>query len=138
MRGRTAFRTLFYLPAVVAPIAVATIWKWIYNPNFGVLNNVLDAIGLDVGAKAWLGDPNVALYAAFAASAWTVTGLNMVLFLAGLQSIDGELIEAAKIDGANSWDVFWHVTLPGLRPTTAVVVALTISTRSRRSTSLSV
>lgn len=126
MIGRTVFRSIFYLPAVIAPIAVATIWKWIYNPNFGVVNKLLALIGLDVGNKAWLGEPSLALYAVFIASTWTVAGFNMVLFLAGLQGIPRQLTEAAKIDGANAWQVFRNVTWPGLRPTTVVVVVFSI------------
>jgi raffinose/stachyose/melibiose transport system permease protein len=126
LRGRNLFRAIFYLPAVIAPIAVATIWKWIYNPSFGVLNKMLAAVGIDVGSKAWLGDPDIALFMAFAASVWTVAGLNMVLFLAGLQSIPQELVEAARTDGASRRQVFRHVTIPGLRPAIVVVISLTI------------
>jgi raffinose/stachyose/melibiose transport system permease protein len=126
MRGRSAFRTIFYLPAVLAPIAVAAMWKWIYDPNFGVLNKLLELIGIDSTGRAWLGDPDTALYATFAASVWTVAGLNMVLFLAGLQNIPRELTEAARIDGASTPQVFRHVTLPGLRPAIVIVVVLTI------------
>jgi raffinose/stachyose/melibiose transport system permease protein len=126
LRGRNLFRTIFYLPAVLAPIAVAAMWRWIYDPNFGVLNRFLDVIGIDVVGRAWLGDPDTALYATFVASVWTVVGLNMVLFLAGLQNIPRELTEAARIDGANSIQVFRHVTLPGLRPAIVIVIVLTI------------
>jgi raffinose/stachyose/melibiose transport system permease protein len=126
MRGRNLFRTTFYLPAVLAPIAVAAMWKWIYDPNFGVLNRVLESVGIDAGGRAWLGDPDTALYATFVASVWTVVGLNMVLFLAGLQNIPRELTESARIDGANTMQVFRHVTLPGLRPAIVVIIVLTI------------
>jgi raffinose/stachyose/melibiose transport system permease protein len=126
LRGRNPFRTIFYLPAVLAPIAVAAMWKWIYDPNFGVLNRVLELVGVDAVGRAWLGDPDTALYATFVASVWTVVGLNMVLFLAGLQNIPRELTEAARIDGANTTQVFRHVTLPGLRPAIVIVIVLTI------------
>jgi raffinose/stachyose/melibiose transport system permease protein len=126
LRGRNLFRTTFYLPAVVAPIAVAAMWRWIYDPNFGVLNRVLGLVGIDVVGRAWLGDPDTALYATFVASVWTVVGLNMVLFLAGLQNIPRELTEAARIDGASTKQVFRHVTLPGLRPAIVIVLVLTI------------
>jgi raffinose/stachyose/melibiose transport system permease protein len=126
LRGRNLFRTIYYLPAVLAPIAVAAMWRWIYDPNFGVLNRFLDLLGIDVVGRAWLGDPDTALYATFVASVWTVAGLNMVLFLAGLQNIPRELTEAARIDGANTRQVFRHVTLPGLRPAIVIVIVLTI------------
>jgi raffinose/stachyose/melibiose transport system permease protein len=126
LRGRNLFRTIYYLPAVLAPIAVAAMWRWMYDPNFGVFNRVLDLLGIDAVGRAWLGDPDTALYATFVASVWTVAGLNMVLFLAGLQNIPRELTEAARIDGASTTQVFRHVTLPGLRPAIVIVIVLTI------------
>lgn len=126
LAGRNVFRTIFYLPAVLAAIAVATMWRWIYNPNFGVVNYVLKAAGLGGLKQAWLGDPNLALFSIFIASVWVVTGLNMVLFLAGLQNVPKEITEAAKVDGAGHWQVFRNVTVPALQPTLVVVLSLTI------------
>lgn len=126
LAGRNVFRTIFYLPAVLAPIAVATMWRWIYNPNFGVVNYVLKTIGLEGLVQAWLGNPGIALFSIFIASTWVVTGLDMVLFLAGLQNVPKELTEAATVDGAGRWQVFRNVTIPSLQPTLVVVIALTI------------
>jgi len=126
LAGRNGFRTIFYLPAVLAPIAVATMWRWIYNPNFGVVNYLLQTIGLGEQRISWLGDPNIALFSIFIASTWVVTGLDMVLFLAGLQNVPKDLIEAARVDGAGHWQVFRNVTIPSLQPTLVVVIALTI------------
>lgn len=126
LAGRNGFRTIFYLPAVLAPIAVATMWRWIYNPNFGVVNYILKAIGLGAQKISWLGNPDIALFSIFIASTWVVTGLDMVLFLAGLQNVPKEIVEAAKVDGAGHWQVFRNVTIPALQPTLVVVIALTI------------
>ena len=124
--GRNVFRTILYLPSVLAPIAVATMWRWIYNPNFGVLNSLLKGLELTSLKQPWLGDTKIAIFSIFVASAWVVTGLNMVLFLAGLQNIPKELVEAAKVDGAGNWQAFWNVIIPTLRPTFIMVIALTI------------
>ncbi|MCL3777325.1 MULTISPECIES: sugar ABC transporter permease [unclassified Actinomyces] len=124
--GRNAFRSIFYIPSVFASITVAAIWRWIYNPTLGVINQLLEGVGLGAWAHEWLGDPDTALYSIFVASIWQGVGFNLVLFLAGLQSVPSELVEAAKIDGAGRWNVFWNVTWPSLRPTTTVVVILTI------------
>jgi raffinose/stachyose/melibiose transport system permease protein len=124
--GRYIFRTILYLPSVLAPIAVATMWRWMYNPNFGIINFALQSIGLGGLIQPWLASAKTALYAIFVASTWVVTGLNMVLFLAGLQNIPKELTEAAHVDGANPLQVFWNITIPTLRPTFVIVFALTI------------
>jgi raffinose/stachyose/melibiose transport system permease protein len=124
--GRNIFRTIYYLPAVLAPIAVATMWRWMYNPYFGVVNYLLKTLGLESLKQPWLSDPDIAIFSVFAASAWVVTGLNMVLFLAGLQNVPPELKEAARVDGAGQLNVFRHVTIPSLRPTLIIVIAFTI------------
>lgn len=125
--GRNAFRSLFYIPGVLAPIAIANMWRWMYNPNFGVGVTLAELFNAPWLADIqWLGDRGLALYSIFAAFVWQVAGMNMVLFLAGLQSVVPDHIEAAKLDGANPWQVFRNVTLPALRPITVVVVVLTI------------
>lgn len=126
MWGRNAMRSIFYIPSVFASITVAAMWRWIYNPTLGLVNQFLEQVGLGDWAKVWLGDPNIAIYSVFVASIWQAVGFPLVLFLAGLQSVPQELVEAAKIDGAGAWHVFTTVTLPALRPTTVVVVILTI------------
>lgn len=126
MAGRNLMRSVFYIPSVFASITVAAMWRWIYNPTLGLVNQTLRELGLGEWALTWLGDPKIALYSVFVASVWQAVGFPMVLFLAGLQTVPPELVEAAKLDGANSWGVFLHVTLPALKPTTVVVVILTI------------
>ena len=122
--GRVGFRAIFYLPAIIASIAVATMWSWMYHPSLGLLNYLLEGVGL--ATPDWLGDRNIALYSVFVPHIWTATGPNMILFLAGLQTIPGELIDAAQVDGANRIQVFRHVTLPSLRQISIIVIALTI------------
>jgi raffinose/stachyose/melibiose transport system permease protein len=124
--GRSAFRAIFYLPAIVASIAVATMWSWMYNPILGVFSTTLKSLGLGALAQDWLGDPKIALYSIFLAYIWQTSGISMVLFLAGLQGVPEELKEAARVDGASPWGVFWNVILPCLRETFIVVTVLTI------------
>lgn len=126
MFGRNLFRSVFYIPAVFASITVAAMWRWIYNPTLGAVNQVLDAVGLESWTNQWLGDPKIALYSVFVAAIWQGVGFNMVLFLAGLQQVPVELVEAAKLDGARGLQIFRNVTLPALRPTFVVVLILTI------------
>lgn len=124
--GRNLFRTIFYIPSVLASIAVANMWRWIYNPNHGIGASFGEALGLPWLADIqWLGDQDIALYSVFIAFVWQVVGTNMVLFLAGLQSVLKDHVDAARIDGANGWQVFRHVTLPALRPTMVIVFVLT-------------
>src|SRR5262249_11359494 len=124
--GRVALRAVFYLPIIVAPIAVATIWKWMYDPFFGLFNQLLTGWGFPGLIQDWLGDRRTALLSIFVASVWQTVGFSMVLFLAGLQNVSQTLVEAAHIDGADRWMVFRHVTLPALRPTITVVLILSI------------
>jgi raffinose/stachyose/melibiose transport system permease protein len=124
--GRSPLRALFYLPVIIAPIAVATIWRWMYDPFFGLFNATLTALGLPGLIQDWLGDRNVALYAMFIASVWQTVGFSLVLFLAGLQNVSQTLIEASRIDGAGRFEVFRYVTLPALRPSITIVLILSI------------
>lgn len=126
LRGRNAFRAALYLPAVIASIAVATMWSWMYNPIFGIVNATMEALGLEWLIQDWLGDPDVALFSILVAYAWQATGAAMVLFLAGLQNVPTELKEAARVDGANRRQVFRAVTFPALMPTFVVVTVLSI------------
>lgn len=124
--GRSSLRIIFYLPVIIASIAVATIWKWMYDPFFGLFNGLLTSWGLTGLIMDWLGDKRVALWSVFVAHVWQSVGFSMVLFLAGLQSVSTTLIEAARIDGAGRWGVFRYVTLPALVPTITVVFVLSL------------
>jgi len=123
-RGFTLFRTVFFMPQVLSSVVIAIVWGWIYNPIFGILNRGLDGIGLDALSRGWLGDPDVALFAVLAASSWAETGFVFVVFLAGLQNVSRDLLEAAMLDGANAWQRFRNVTVPQLANVVNVVTAL--------------
>ncbi len=113
LRGIAFWRTVYYLPAVISGVAVAVLWRWILNPEFGLLNVLLRYLG--VNGPNWLQDTRTALPSLVMISLWSVGG-NMVIYLSGLQGIPTELYEAAEIDGATSWQRFLHVTLPLLSP----------------------
>ncbi|EGE56360.1 carbohydrate ABC transporter permease [Rhizobium phaseoli] len=124
--GRNGLRAIFYLPVIIAPIAVATMWKWMYDPFFGLFAQLLTSWGMQGWIKDWLGNKDIALYSVFVAYLWQTVGFSMVLFLAGLQNVSQTLVEAARIDGAGRWAVFKHVTLPALRPTITIVLVLSV------------
>ena len=113
--ARTALRIAFLTPWMVAPAIAATIWLWLLEPQFGVLNHLLVSAGLIASPKAWLGDPILALGSVIAVDVWRGVPFVMLLLLAGLQTIPAEQYEAAAIDGATAWQRFRHVTLPNLR-----------------------
>jgi ABC-type sugar transport system permease subunit len=119
LRGITLFRTAYYLPVVTSFVAVSFIWLWIYEPQFGILNDLLEMVGLP--RLYWLRDPSTALLSIAILSVWKNVGYNMVIYLAGLQGIPTHLYEAAKVDGASAWQRFWKITLPLLSPTTFFV-----------------
>ena len=116
MPGRTIFRTIFFLPMVCAPAAVAMVWKWLFNQEYGLLNNIF---GTNI---AWISDPNIAWISIGIIGVWSIIGYNMVLFIAGLQEIPGDYYEAARIDGASEIYSFFHITIPLLSPTTFFIV----------------
>lgn len=119
LRGIFVFRTAYYLPVVTSFVAVSFIWLWIYEPQFGLLNQGLEQLGLPT--FAWLRDPQTAMLSIALLSIWKNAGYNMIIFLAGLQGVPEYLYEAAEIDGAGPVQRFWHVTLPMLSPTTFFV-----------------
>ncbi|MGH1867643.1 sugar ABC transporter permease [Enterococcus durans] len=113
------FRTFFYLPVLCSTVATATIWYWLLNPQYGLLNQLLRLIGID--GPAWLYSSNWAMTAIVIMSVWMTFGGNMMIFLAGLQGINPALYEAADIEGASSWQKFRHITWPQLSKTTFLV-----------------
>lgn len=117
--GKIFYRAVFFLPQIVTSVAVAVIWCWIYQPQYGILNMILQMFGLE--GKSWLRDTDTAMASVLIMSIWWGLGYNTVLFLAALQNVPQSYIEAAKIDGANSFDVFRNVTLPMISPTTLLV-----------------
>jgi ABC-type sugar transport system permease subunit len=125
-RARLFYAAVFFLPVTVAPIMAAIVWGWIYNPTFGALNQILGLIGLGMLTHPWLGDASSALVSVNMIGSWGYYGFCTLIFLAGLQSIDPEIYEAARIDGANSFQRFWSITLPLLKPTLMFVLVYTI------------
>jgi ABC-type sugar transport system permease subunit len=123
--GRIIYRTIFFLPQVLSSVVVAVIWRWIYNPTFGAINSVLRSIGLDSLAHSWLGEKPLALPALFLAWSWIHYGFCMVIFIAALQSIDDTYYDAAKVDGANTLQQLWYITLPFIRGALATVILIT-------------
>jgi ABC-type sugar transport system permease subunit len=124
VRWMTFYRSLLFLPQAISLVVVAIAWQWIYAQS-GVANQFLGFIGLDQHI-AWLGSFTWALPAIGIVGSWLLTGLCMVLFLSGVQKIDASLFEAARLDGANAWQEFVSVTLPGLRAEITVALTLTI------------
>jgi raffinose/stachyose/melibiose transport system permease protein len=125
-RLRTLWRTLLFLPAVIAPVVVAVGWRLIYEPTTGLLNVARDAVGLSGLAQPWLGDFTLALPATGVVATWMEYGLVMVLFLAGIQRISPDLFDAARVDGAGLLGEVRHVTIPGLRYELLVAVVVTL------------
>ena len=111
MKGRSVYRTIFFLPMVAAPAAVAMVWRWLFNADFGLINHVF---GVHVN---WVSDPNIAIFSIAVIGIWSIIGYNMVLFLAGLQEVPGDYYEAADIDGASGVRQFFSITLPLISPT---------------------
>ena len=125
LKGMSLFRTMLFLPQVVASVVVATIWVAIYSPD-GLLNQLLRLVGLDSLTRAWLGDFDTALPAVGLIGSWLGIGLCLVLFLSGVANIQPELFEAARIDGAGPVGEFFSITLPALRGQIAVALTLTV------------
>jgi len=123
-RFRPLFRTLFFLPVVTTLVAVAVVWRYLYHPRVGLVNQLLGALGIP--PIDWLGDPVWAMPALIVLAIWKGFGFNMVIFVAGLQSIPERLYEAARLDGANGWQQLRHVTLPQLAPTAFFVAVMTM------------
>jgi multiple sugar transport system permease protein len=113
VRGVAVWRTIYYLPSIVSGVAVALLWEWLFNGRFGMINYLLELIGIE--GPNWLADPNTALWAFVAVSVWTVGG-TMLINLAALQGVPTQLYEAASIDGANAWHRLIHITVPTISP----------------------
>lgn len=125
-RGRIIFRTIYFLPVVLAEVVVAIIWNWIYHPLFGALNQSLRMVGLEELARGWLGDPNTALLSLLVTAIWGYYGFCFVIIMAGLQNVDIDLVEAATIDGANGWQRFIYVIVPQLSHVLTMITAYTL------------
>jgi ABC-type sugar transport system permease subunit len=121
--GAKAFKAIFFFPMVLSFVVMGLIWSWMYQPDNGIINSVLRLIGLGVLTKGWLSDPKLVIWSIIFVGIWRQVGYVM---LAGLQSVNTDLVDASKVDGANAWQSFRHVIFPQLAPITVVVVVISI------------
>jgi multiple sugar transport system permease protein len=120
IRGKYVYRTIYFIPVIAPAVAVALLWGWLYEPNFGLINSALRMIGIQ--GPTWLGSTKWALTAVIIQAIWAGLGFNIVIFLSGLQSISAEYYEAAEMDGAGFWRKLFSITLPLLSPVTFFVL----------------
>lgn len=117
-RWKLVYRTAVFAPVMLALVAVGMIWILIYNPNFGLINSALNAVGLGGLTRVWIGDTGTALPAVLVITLWRWTGFNVVIYMAGLQGLPQDVYEAARLDGASRWQQFIHITVPLIAPFT--------------------
>ena len=124
VRGIRLYKSLFFFPFVISQIVVGLVFTWFYDPTFGLFNGIIGVFGL--GPVNILGDPTFATYGIIAAGLWPQTAYCMILYLTGLNAVDPEQVEAARLDGAKGWKMLWYVILPQLRPATFIAFVVTI------------
>lgn len=124
IRFSTPYRVAYYLPGLTSSIGAATVWMWLLNPEYGLVNQVLDYVGIT--GPAWLANSSTAMVSIVIVTVWQGLGGNMVVYIAGLQGIPAYLYESARLDGANKWNLFRYVTWPALKPTTFFVVTMSM------------
>lgn len=124
-RASSFYQAIFFMPTMLAFSIICIVWMWIYNPTSGVLNRIIAALGLGEG-YSWLSDSHTAFFSIVLVCGWKYTGTHMILFLAGLKNVDQEIQEAAAVDGANAWQVFWHIKLPLLKNTTVYIIITSV------------
>ena len=120
------FKASFYSPLVLSLVVCGLIWSWMYQPAKGLINSVLRLVGLDALAQGWLSDKDLVMWAIIAVGIWRQVGYVMVLYLAGLQSVDPNLVDASKVDGCTGWQTFRHIIFPLLAPVTVIVVVISV------------
>lgn len=118
------YKALYFMPTILAFSIICIVWVWMYNPSYGVLNNILSKVGLP--EYAWVSDPKTAFFSIVLVCGWKYMGQNMILFLAGLLNVSQDCIEASTIDGANGWQCFWHIKFPLLGPTTVYMLLTSV------------
>lgn len=124
--GERLFKMNFYMPMVLAMVVSGLIWGWMYHPRGGLINTVITATGLVEKGPGWLSDRDIVLWSIIIVAIWRQVGYVMVLYLAGLKSINPQLLEAATVDGANGWQSFWKIVLPLLTPVTVIVLVISV------------
>ena len=122
--GMKVFRMIYYLPMITSSVAAATVWMWLLQKDYGLVNQILAIVGIN--GPAWLANSDTAMYAIVLVTLWQGMGGNIILYLAGLQGVPQYLYEAAVIDGANAWQVFRYITWPSLRNTTFFITTMTL------------
>lgn len=127
LKGKNGFRVALFLPYVLHSVATVIMFKNVYHMEYGSLNTLLGAIGLDSWQQSWLGDKSIVNFSLAFISMWKYMGLNMVIFIGALQSIPGDLYEAASIDGASGWQKFRYITLPSIRGVLELMLILTLT-----------
>lgn len=125
IKGVGIYRTIFFLPMVAAPAAIAMVWRWLYNSEYGLINHLLSLVGYQ-GNIEWITDPNVAIYSIIIVGIWSNVGYNMILLLAGLQEVPNEYYEAATVDGAGPFRQFFQITLPLISPSLFFVMVTSV------------
>ena len=125
VKGDRFFKMGIFLPQVLSLPVIALLWSWVYNPRAGLINSFLLSLGVTT-PPSWLADKQLVIWAVIAAAAWRQVGYIMILYVAGLKNVDPTLLDASKVDGANRWQTFRHVTLPLLAPVTTIVVVISV------------
>ena len=127
LKGAAFYRTVIFVPTTMSIVIIGWIWTLMLNPLWGIINGIIKGVGLEsiIPREGWLGSPGLALLVVTLVGVWQYIGLPFVLFLASLVGINEELIEAAKVDGATAWDVFWRIKFPLVLPTAGIVAILT-------------
>ncbi|QJD86524.1 carbohydrate ABC transporter permease [Cohnella herbarum] len=125
-RGSGLFRVAFFTPVMLPMIVVSYLWKFVYNSDFGLINSVLNSIGLESWTRVWLGDPKFAIYAVTFVSGWVFAGYYMTIFYAGIQRIPNDIYESAYLDGASNWDIFFKIKIPMIRDLVDVAIMLCV------------
>jgi len=124
--GSKVFKAVFFFPMVLSFVVMGLIWSWMYQPDSGIINSVLRLIGLEALTRGWLSDPKLVIWSIIFTGIWRQVGYVMLLYLAGLQSVNTDLVDASRVDGAGAWQSFRHVIIPQLAPITVVVIVISI------------
>lgn len=127
VKGENFFVSVFFLPVLISTVVIGQLWLKMYNPQYGIVNTALRAIGLDEWARAWLGDQKTALFAVFVPILWQYVGYHMLLMYAGIKSISPEFREAAKIDGATEWQIARHIVIPMIKSVIKICVIFAVT-----------
>jgi ABC-type sugar transport system permease subunit len=125
-KGSLFYRLAFFFPYILPGVAIGVVWGWIYDPVSGWLNRALNAIGLSWLTTGWLGNADTALYAVLATAVWATSGFIFVILLSALRNVDVELVDAARIDGANGLQRIWYIILPQIMPVFLMITTITL------------